>query len=406
MSRHVLILNRWTNRFAEYHRHLDHERTAVSYLTTQAGAHRLSDRAEEIRVVDDIDDIDELTRHATELATLHGGFTHIVALSEFDLIHAGILRDRLGVPGRGERDVALVRDKVAMKHAVAAAGLRVPWHRPVDGRDHFAAMADELDYPVVVKPRLGADSQEVHVLTDAAAAHGLLESDSPLDGFECEEFIQGEFYQVDGVVADGELRLSRSWHCLASCLDFAGGLPFASVANDDADLERRITDFTVRVTQALRLVDDVFHLELFVEHGTGDLVFLEVGARAGGGQVRFVWDEVYGVDLVRASLLCAVGDRAALPAPPTSNQVAGYLMMPQPPMRPCTVHSVSSLRGTIDGLYAEELPTPGTVLAGNGGAIHTAGVYRFALPTAAEVEAAIARTREDYRIDWSSAGAA
>jgi hypothetical protein len=402
MGRHVLILNRWNNRFAEYHRYLDHHTDRVSYVTTAAGALRLdAELAEEIRIVDDLADRAEVSAVAAELASRNGAFTHILALSEFDLELGAELREQLDVPGKLPAEVRLVRDKVVMKAAVAAAGLRVPANRAVRSADEVWEFAQETGFPFVLKPRGGADSQGVHVLIDADSLDQALMAEPDLTDFQCEEFIDGNLYQVDGVVSGGELRTVRSWRCLGSCLDFADGSPFGSVANDEVDFEARVVEFTKGVLSALQLTDEVFHLEIFRSSGTDELVFLEIGARAGGGQVRFVWEEVYGLDLIEASVQVQLGVQREYPTAEIGGEVAGYLMMPEPPVRPAVVHRVAPLGDAVPGLYAEALPPAGTILDGNGGAVHTAGAFRFRAATSAQVEAAIDLAVKLYEIDWS-----
>ncbi|MFC6598230.1 ATP-grasp domain-containing protein [Kitasatospora paranensis] len=410
MGRHVLILNRWNNRFAEYHRYLDHRVDRVSYLTTAAGRGPLDAAlAEEIREVADLADRAEVIAAAAELVAAHGPFTHVLALSEFDLELGAELREALGVPGKGSAEVRLVRDKVVMKAAVAAAGLRVPANRAVASADEVRAFATEHGFPFVLKPRAGADSQGVHIPADAAALDAVLAREAADDGTltdqQCEEFVDGTLYQVDGVVSGGVLRTVRSWRCLGSCLDFAVGSPFGSVANDDPAFEARVVEFTEGVLAALQLTDEVFHLEIFRTAGTDELVFLEIGARAGGGQVRFVWEEVYGLDLIEASVHVQLGVEREYPRADVGGEVAGYLMMPEPPVRPAVVHRVAPLGGAVPEIYAEALPPAGTVLDGNGGAVHTAGAFRFRAGTSAQVQSAIETAVKLYEIDWSPAEA-
>ncbi|TXS37359.1 ATP-grasp domain-containing protein [Streptomyces sp. OR43] len=408
MNRHVLILNRWTNSFAEYHRYLDHTEDRVAYLTTAAGRTPLDgELAEDIRVLDDLSDTAEVLAQTAELVELYGPFTHVLALSEFDLEPAGEIRRHFGIPGRGPEEVAAVRDKVVMKGLVAAAGLRVPDFRETPTAGLVREFAARHGYPFVLKPRAGADSQGVHVVRSEAQLDALLNEGGLADA-QCEEFIDGALYQIDGVMRGGRLLTSRSWRCGGSCLDFATGTAFSSVANDDRDFEQRVTGFAERVCAALDLTDDVFHLEVFRAprpSGDGDeLVFLEIGARAGGGQVRVIWEEVYGVDLVAASARVQLGDDMTIAPMDLDGPVAGYLMMPEPPVRPAVVDAVTSLVGRVPALCSETLPPPGTVLSGNGGAVHTAGTFRYRAERSEQVEEAIRQTLAAYRLDWHPQG--
>ncbi|MEU8676861.1 hypothetical protein [Streptomyces sp. NPDC048560] len=404
MNRHILIINRWTNSFAEYHRYVDHTVDRVAYLTTAAGRPPLDEElAEDIRVLTDLSDTGEVLAQATELVGLYGPFTHVLALSEFDLEPAGEIRRHFGIPGRGPQEVAAVRDKVVMKGLVAAAGLRVPVFQETPTAGRVREFAARQGFPFVLKPRAGADSQGVHVVRSEDGLDALLDGADLADA-QCEEFIDGALYQIDGVVKGGKLLTSRAWRCGGNCLDFATGTAFSSVANDDRDFERRVTGFAERVCAALALTDDVFHLEVFRTprpSGDGDdLVFLEIGARAGGGQVRVIWEEVYGVDLVAASALVQLGEDVTIEPMDLDGPVAGYLMMPEPPVRPAVVDAVTSLVDRVPVLCSETLPPPGTVLRGNGGAVHTAGTFRYRGDSSAEVEEAIRQTLASYRLDW------
>ncbi|WP_328949166.1 ATP-grasp domain-containing protein [Streptomyces sp. NBC_00184] len=408
MNRHVLIINRWTNSFAEYHRYIDHTADRVAYLTTAAGRPPLDgELAEDIRVLSDLSDTADVLAQTARLVELYGPFTHVLALSEFDLEPAGEIRRHFGIPGRGPEEVAAVRDKVVMKGLVAAAGLRVPAFRETPTAGLVREFAARHGYPFVLKPRAGADSQGVHVVRSEAQLDTLLTGAGLADA-QCEEFIDGALYQIDGVVKGGRLLTSRAWRCGGSCLDFATGTAFSSVANDDRDFEKRVTDFAERVCTALDLTDDVFHLEVFRAprpSGDGDdLVFLEIGARAGGGQVRVIWEEVYGVDLVAASARVQLGDDVTIAPMDLDGPVAGYLMMPEPPVRPAVVDAVTSLVGQVPALCSETLPPPGTVLSGNGGAVHTAGTFRYRAERSEQVEEAIRQTLAAYRLDWHPQG--
>lgn len=409
MGSHVLILNRWNNEFGEYHRYVDHRLHRVAYLTTPGGREPLDEElAEAIVTLPDLSDLSALTMSAKELADRHGAFSHVIALSEFDLEAAAALRAVLGVPGRTPDEVRKVRDKVVMKQHVQRAGLRVPAFGSADSAAKVRDFARRAGLPIVLKPRAGADSQGIFVCRTAAELDAVLATEL-LYEYECEQFVEGDLYQVDGVVQGGQLRVVRSWQCLAGCLDFARGVPFGSVANDDAEFERRIVSYTQRVLTALGMTDDVFHLEVFRTSATptaedeyADLVFLEIGARPGGGQVRFVWRDVYGVDLIGTSVRLQIGEDVELPAMDLGT-VAGYLMMPEPPVRPAVVNSVTSLLGKVPGLYDETLPPAGAILNGNGGARHTAGAFRFRAPTASRVKQGITQAVDLYDISWSPA---
>jgi len=56
----------------------------------------------------------------------HIHFDRIVALDDFDLEKAALLREHFRLPGLGESATRLFRDKLAMRMSAAAAGIPVP----------------------------------------------------------------------------------------------------------------------------------------------------------------------------------------------------------------------------------------------------------------------------------------
>jgi biotin carboxylase len=414
VGRHILVLNRFDGevgcRYTEY---IDHAVDRVAYLTSAAGRAGVdAEAAETVAVVDDLADWAAVSRLAQDIVLRHGPLDHVVALFERDLEVAAALRELLGVPGPRPQEVERVRDKVTMKRLVAAAGLRVPRFTAADTPEQVLRFADETGFPVVLKPRDGSGSQGIYLVNSRASLEETLAS--PMAGYECEEFVTGTMYQVDGVVVDGTVRVLRGFRLLSSCLDYALGEPFGSVANDDMVLEKRLVGYCEVLLAALGVRSSVFHLEVFAVDpsqaagiGTAgersdydDLVFLEVAARAGGAELPLLWREVHGLDLLEVAVRLSLGESPTLPDRATAGEAGGYLLMPEPPTRPCRVLSTTPLIDRVPAMYAEVLPEPGTILNGTGGAKETGGRYRFRASDGQEVERAIRQVVAEYRMDW------
>jgi hypothetical protein len=413
-SEHILVINRFADRDAEYDRYIDHDQYRVAYITTRTGAEFLdADRAEIVVIVDDLSDRDVVLAHGKMIHAQFGDIDHLVCLSEFDLDIGGWLRDELGIPGPGITEIDRVRDKVTMKQLVSAAGLRVPRWELVESADATRRFATSVGYPVILKPRRGWDSQGVFLIRTQDALTAVLDG-KDLTDYECEEFISGAMYHIDGIAQNGTIQVLRSARMTSSCLDFALGVPSGSVATDDGLLEERFRHFTQRVIRALGIRTSAFHLEVFrcqdevaavlgtMGPNVDDIVFLEIGARVGGAQIPNVWREVYGIDLVETWVRMLLGEDPCLPSVSADTEVGGYLLIPEPPVRPCRVAEVSSLIGRIPEVYAETLPEQGAVLDGSGGGTDTAGQFRLRGNTSCAVENAIRRVVSEYRLEWQS----
>ncbi|RAG84067.1 biotin carboxylase [Streptacidiphilus pinicola] len=390
----VLVINRWSDDFADYGSYLDHQAHQVAYVTVAGHRPLLPAATAHAEVVADPSDVGEVTAAALRCHLALGGTDVVLALSEFDLLTAARVREQLGVPGADTEAVLRFRDKTVMKQAVAAAGLRVPQFRAIGSAEDAAAFAAAHGGgPVMLKPRTGAASSGCVLLRPGQdARHELAGRD--LTGYEAEEFVEGPIWHVDGLLADGELRFGLASRYLNTCFDFGLGTPLGSVVQQGPAAETML-DFALRSLAALGLRTGAFHLEV-IEHADGP-VFLEVGARVGGGEIPFVCRDVYGVDLVGDWVRLELSEQPrTLPAGETSEGAhGGFLMLPEPVGQRLVERP--SLVGVVPGLYAEELPEPGHVFTGHGGYDEILGRFRYRADSPAAVEAAIRATLDRYR---------
>lgn len=387
----ILILNRHSDGFAEYGRYLDHDEDHVAYVTVPEHLPMVPASSAYVETLPSLADCAQVLLAAERCNRAVGPFDAVLAQSEFDLLTAAAARERLGVPGPDIDATSLFRDKTRMKAVVRGAGLDTPRFATVRSADDVHAFAHSCTAAVVAKPRTGAASRGVVLIepgTDPAAAL----SGADLTDYEVEEYVPGPIWHVDGLRHQGSTRFRISSRYLGTCHGFARGEPLGSVVHLD-DEATAYGDFADRCLNALGLRDGAFHLEVIA--GPNGPVFLEVGARAGGGEIPFVLQEVYGVDLVGDWFRTAVGRAPeTLPAQPPSRH-AGFLMLPEPEGR--TLVSRTSLLGTVESLYAEVLPEQGHRFAGTGGYDKLLGRFRYRGPSAKHVTDAIHETLSAYR---------
>ncbi|MFJ9850463.1 ATP-grasp domain-containing protein [Streptomyces sp. NPDC101150] len=395
MTEHVVIIHRWTDRYADYAAYLDHTAHRVSYLTTERAARHLpAEQAAAVRLVDSTENAKSVRAALDALAQQVGPPTRIVALQETDLDLAAELRGELDLPGQRTADLLPLRDKLLMAQRLDAAGIAVPATAAAPDHESIAAFAARHGRPVLVKPRRGTASAGITRLDTATA---IRDYDFPPDAeMLVQTWLPHQVLHVDGVFTGDGLGPWRASRYLNTCLEFTTGAALGSVEIDDGELLPRIGEITAAATAALFTGPSVFHLELFASD-TGELTVLEIGARPGGAEVPFIWREVHGIDLMAAAVAHQTGteDRSARPAagPP---QVAGWLLVPPTAATPCRVRTVTSHRGA--GPYAEVLPEPGAVLSA-GGYEHAGARFRFRGTDSAEVEAAVRRTMRDATLE-------
>jgi biotin carboxylase len=399
---HILVINRWREKYADYDRYVDHAAHHVTYVTTEVGLGSVPATAAATALVPKTDDLAAARAAVAELVVRFGRPAGVVALKEDDLLVGAQLRQEYGCPGPTPADLAVFRDKYLMCRAIRDAGLPVPDFAAAGDEAAVRRMAATHGWPVILKPRIGSSSEGV-VRLDGPAA--LAEVTLDREPMLVQQFRTDPIHHVDGVFDGRSLTTWRASRYLHSCLDFRGGGVLGSVEVDDPEVNAAIGAAARRFLAALTGAPVVFHLEVFVGRtatGRPYCSFLEVGARAGGAEIPFLWREVHGYDLMEAAWRIQLGEAPQPPRVPAgagSGEVAGWLLAAAPAARPCRVTEATRMVGRDPGPYAEVVLRPGEVLpAADAFYEHVGGRFRFRGATGGAVEAAIRATAGDFRV--------
>ncbi len=118
---------------------------------------------------------------------------------------AARLREELGLPGLTMRQTLPFRDKERMKQLLDAAGLRTPRHAAAGTVAGVWAAADQIGFPLIVKPVDGAGSADTYRADSAAELDAILPSLRHVPQVSVEEFIDGEEFTYDTICAGGRV---------------------------------------------------------------------------------------------------------------------------------------------------------------------------------------------------------
>jgi len=233
------------------------------------------------------------------------------------LVTAALLAAYLGCPTMGAATAAHFRDKFVQKRAVAAAGLRTARTTLVEDVYDVSGIA-ELPYPrAVLKPVAGAATMRTTAVSDIAelraASREYAAARIPERTFLLEEFSPGEEWVVDGVRYEGELLF---------CSVSRYGVPCLTTVTDSLPLSQRRFDpsteawaydkavpFATAALDALGLRRGVFHMELFHDEASGELIFGECAARRGGALTHEDIQAKFGVHLGDCAVMCSLDRR-------------------------------------------------------------------------------------------------
>jgi biotin carboxylase len=248
----------------------------------------------------------------------------IVALDDFDVETAAMLREYLHVPGMGETTARAFRDKLAMRFRARGAGIRCPEFVHVANDAALAGWTARISPPWVLKPRAQAAAIGIRTIGSADGLWEVLHAlgDARAD-YLLEQFIAGDVYHVDSLVFDGRVVFATPSHYGTPPMAVAhGGGIFVTrtLAGEDAQGEGLKRE-NARLLDAFGLRRGVSHTE-FIRGPDGGFYFLETSARVGGAFIVDVVEAATGVNLWREWAKIEIAGEHGRYEPPASR--AGY----------------------------------------------------------------------------------
>ena len=102
---HVIVINRWRDRYAEYADYIDHSTCQVTNVTTLLGRQAVPEEAAGVMIVDDINNFTEVSAAVDSAVFCHGNPSAIIALQEGNFPAASRLREELVTAGRKPADL-------------------------------------------------------------------------------------------------------------------------------------------------------------------------------------------------------------------------------------------------------------------------------------------------------------
>lgn len=236
--------------------------------------------------------------HAVRLAR-HRRFARVVALDEFDLDTAALIREHLRLPGMGRTATRPFRDKLAMRDTAARAGVPVPEFSGVANHDALWEFLQGTRGPWMLKPRESASAIGIRKFSDPNEIWPLLEAlGEEASQHLVERFVEGEIYHVEGLSWGGELHFALGHKYGQPPFEtmHAGGI-FSTRTLDRASQEtRELLAIHAATLRALGMSSGPTHSEFIRAKEDGRFYFLESAARVGGAYIAEVAEAASGLN--------------------------------------------------------------------------------------------------------------
>jgi biotin carboxylase len=271
----------------------------------------------------------------SQLARTHA-VARLVALEEYDVVTAGLIREHLCLPGMTSAQARVFRDKLSMRVRASEAGIRVPDFVHVLNYERLHEFMQRVPPPWVLKPRSDVsamgikkmhDSEQVWRAIDELDARERLQERSSF--YLLERFVPGEVFHVDSGVAGGKVSFVGVNQYGRPPMDVAhGGGVFIShtVRHNSAD-QRQLLKMNRQLIKSLGLADGAAHAEFIKSAADGQFYFLEIASRVGGAYIAETLEAASGLNLWREWAKIEMADGARPYEQPKTGTAYGGIVL-------------------------------------------------------------------------------
>ena len=319
--------------------------------------------------IDDALDAGQITAAVRGAGERIGPVQRLLAVLEQLQVPVAQAREHLSIAGMDVATAHNFREKAQMKSVLRAAGVPCARYRLADSAAAAVRFAEEVGFPLVVKPPAGAGAKSTFRLDDADDLRVWLDAapPSPERLALLEEFLSGDEGSYDSVMVDGQIVWDSVSSYLPTPLEVLRNpwiqwmvlMPRAIGGPEYAGI-RAIAPTALR---ALGLHSGLTHLEWF-RRPDGTVAVSEVAVRPPGGQITSMLCYAHDFDLYGAWAQLMVHGTFA---PPERGWSVGTVFLRgQGTGHVRAVHGLDGLPPGMSSVVVESrLPEPGQVSSGS-----------------------------------------
>jgi len=260
----------------------------------------------------------------------------VIALEEFDVITAALIREHLCLPGLSSSGAKVFRDKMAMAVYGSMAGIDVPEFVPLINPDELLEFMERVPGPWVIKPRSDVSAIGIRKVEEASDVWAIVDELNARESLRerasyylLARFIPGQVFHVDSIVNNGRILfagVNQYGRPPMQVAHFGGAYISHTVARGSAD-EKKLLGTNRILIKALGLQRGATHAEFIKSSVDEKFYFLEVASRVGGAYIADVLEAASGINLWREWAKIEVADGVRIERiRPSRKEYAGIIL--------------------------------------------------------------------------------
>src|SRR5215203_4846930 len=260
----------------------------------------------------------------------------VIALEEFDVVTAALMREHLCLPGLSSSDAKVFRDKLSMAVHSQRAGINLPEFVPLVNTEEVDEFMTRVPAPWIIKPRSDVSAIGIRKVSDAEEVRRAVIEMNERENLRerasyylLARFIPGEVFHVDSVVSDGKVVFAGTNQYGRPPLQVAhqGGAYISRTLERGSADEKVLLAINKKLVRALGLERGAAHAEFIKSEADGKFYFLEVAARVGGAYIADVLEAASGINLWREWARLEVTDgKGPSKITPARKEYAGIIL--------------------------------------------------------------------------------
>ena len=260
----------------------------------------------------------------------------VIALEEFDVVTAALMREHLCLPGLSSSNAKVFRDKLSMAVHSQRAGINLPEFVPLVNRDEVREFMENVPGPWIIKPRSDVSAIGIKKVEDPAEVWRTMDEMNERENLRerasyylLARFVSGEVFHVDSVVNDGKVVFAGTNQYGRPPMQVAhqGGAYISRTLPRGSADEKTLLSINKKLVQALGLERGATHAEFIKSDADGKFYFLEIASRVGGAYIAEVLEAASGINLWREWARLEISDgKGPTKITPLRKEYAGIIL--------------------------------------------------------------------------------